>query len=277
MPPQAYFSDSHLDTLGLCIFLAMAEKENPEDTILVLDDVLGSVDEPHVDRVIEMLYQQAQHFRHCLIMTHYGPWSHKLRWGWLKDNQCHFLELRKWSSDDGLSLSTSVPETDRLRALLADDAPDVQLVCAKAGVVLEAALDFLTSLYQCAVPRRPEGKYTLGDLLPAVDKKLKKVLKVEVLVQWDESGQPQYQSIELGSTLDELTRIAQARNVFGAHFNELAFHLPETDALAFGQYALALLEALACPDAGWPRRNKSGSYWANTGETRRLYPFQRPF
>jgi len=276
LPPQAYFSDSHLDTLGLCIFLAVAEKENPEDTILVLDDVLGSVDEPHVDRVIEMLYQRARHFRHCLIMTHYGPWRHKLRWGWLKNDQCHFLELRKSSGDDGLSLSTSVPDTERLRDLLAADAPDVQLICAKAGVALEAALDFLTSLYQCAVPRRPDGRFTLGDLLPAVDKKLRKALMVDVLVERDASGEPRYQSVELGPILDELTRIAQARNIFGAHFNELAFHLPEGDALAFGQRALDLLGHLACPDAGWPRRNKSGSYWSNAGETRRLYPLQRP-
>lgn len=54
-PPQAYFSDSHLDTLGLCVFLALAKLENPEETILVLDDVLGSVDEPHVERLIEMI------------------------------------------------------------------------------------------------------------------------------------------------------------------------------------------------------------------------------
>jgi len=53
VPPQAYFSDSHLDTLGLCIFLALAKKGAASSTILVLDDVLASVDEPHVDRLIE--------------------------------------------------------------------------------------------------------------------------------------------------------------------------------------------------------------------------------
>src|SRR5690606_14125665 len=38
-PPQAYFSDSHLDTLGLCVFLALAERDAPENKLLVLDDV----------------------------------------------------------------------------------------------------------------------------------------------------------------------------------------------------------------------------------------------
>jgi hypothetical protein len=32
-PPQAYFSDSHLDTLGLCVFIALTEREMPEQKI----------------------------------------------------------------------------------------------------------------------------------------------------------------------------------------------------------------------------------------------------
>ena len=79
LPPQAYFSQSHLDTLGLCVFLALAALEQPEDTILILDDVLASVDEPHVDRVIALLYDEVAKFRHCIVTTHYGPWRHKLR------------------------------------------------------------------------------------------------------------------------------------------------------------------------------------------------------
>ncbi|MEA3277597.1 MAG: AAA family ATPase, partial [Pseudomonadota bacterium] len=213
-PPQAYFSDSHLDTLGLCVFLALAEKGQPENTILVLDDVLASADEPHVDRIIDVLYEQAQRFRHCLITTHYGPWKHKLRWGWLKHNQCQFVELSKWTSTEGLLLINSVPDIQRLAQLLGESPPDPQLVCAKSGVLLEAALDFITSLYECSVPRRGNGLYTLGDLLPSVDKKLRKALKVEVLTGSDASGQQIYRTVELGPILDELHRIAQARNVF---------------------------------------------------------------
>jgi len=153
-PPQAYFSDSHLDTLGLCIFLALALVDNPAQTILVLDDVLASVDEPHVDRLIEMLYSVAIRFRHCVITTHYRPWKQKLRWGWLQNGQCQFVELTKWTTTGGLTLIRTVPDVERLRDLLKEAPPDPQLICAKAGVILEAALDFLTLLYECSVPRR---------------------------------------------------------------------------------------------------------------------------
>jgi hypothetical protein len=274
-PPQAYFSESHLDTLGLCVFLALAALDGPENTVLVLDDVLASVDEPHVERLIEMLYAEAIKFRHCLITTHYRPWKQKLRWGWLKNGQCQFVELSKWTNAQGMTLIRSIPDVERLRVLLAETPPDAQLVCAKAGVILEAALDFLTQLYECSVPRRPNGLYTLGDLLPSVDKKLRNALQVEVL-SVDAAGVSSYQAKSLTPILDELIRIAQARNVFGCHFNALSFELLDSDALGFGLKVLELIETLADPDAGWPRNSKSGKYWANSGETRRLHPLQQP-
>lgn len=275
-PPQAYFSDSHLDTLGLCVFLALSSMEKPAETILVLDDVLGSVDEPHVDRLIEMLFDEAAKFRHCVITTHYRPWKQKLRWGWLQNGQCQFVELTKWTATNGLTIIRTVPDVERLRQLLAEIPPDPQLVCSKAGVILEAALDFLTQLYECAVPRRPGGLYTLGDLLPALDNKLKTALKVEILNGKDATGVPVYNTVPLAPYIDELKRIAQARNVFGCHFNALSFDLLDADGLGFGQQVLELMNTLTDGDAGWPRNSKSGSYWATSGETRRLHPLKKP-
>lgn len=275
-PPQAYYSESHLDTLGLCVFMALAALDSPEDTILVLDDVLASVDEPHIDRLIEMLYQESTKYRHCLITTHYRPWKNKLRWGWLKNGQCQFVELTRWSLTEGLSLTQSIPDIERLRQLIDENPPDPQLICAKAGVVLEAALDFLTQQYECSIPRRPGGFYTLGDLLPAIDKKLRSALEVEVLAGRDETGTAIYQTVPLQPFIDELTRIAQARNVFGCHFNALSFDLLESDAMAFGKQVSALMEVLVDSTSGWPKNGNSGRYWATSGETRRLYPFKKP-
>lgn len=274
-PPQAYFSQSHLDTLGLCVFLALSGREKPEDTILVLDDVLASIDEPHVDRLIEMLYSEALKFQHCVITTHYGPWKHKLRWGWLQNGQCHFIELTKWSLAEGLKQIRSIPDIERLKTLLAETPPDPQLVCAKAGVVLEAALDFITQLYECRMPRKQDNRYTIGDYLPAIDKKLKTALRVEVASN-DGQGTISYTSISLTPIIDELMRIAQARNIFGAHFNELSFALLDSDAIGFGEQVLQLIEALVDQENGWPRNQKSGSYWATHKETRRLHPLKRP-
>ena len=274
-PPQAYFSDSHLDTLGLCVFLALAALDKPDETILVLDDILGSVDEPHVDMLIEMLYTEVAKFRHCIITTHYRPWKQKFRWGWLQNGQCHFVELTKWTPKDGIKVINSIPDLERLRQLLGETAPDPQLISAKSGVILEAALDFLTQLYQCQVPRRPDNAFTLGDLLPAVNKKLRAALIVEVM-ETDPAGNIQYTSTSLTPLLNELERIAQVRNVLGCHFSEISFDLLDADAIGFGNTVLQLAEALTDEKVGWPRNGKSGSYWATSGETRRLHPYARP-
>lgn len=276
-PPQAYFSQSHLDTLGLCVFLALAARDSAAETVLVLDDVLGSVDEPHVERVIGMIYEVSSVFRHTIVTTHYRPWREKYRWGWLKPGQpCQFVELTGWAIDDGIHIVSSLPELARLRTLLQESPVDIQAVCSKAGVILEAALDYLTQKYECPVPRRRGAAYTLGDLLPAISNKLRDALKVEMREGISDPKAPPTSTVALKPILDELTRIAQARNAFGAHFKAISFELLDTDAISFAKQVVELVDTLVCPTHGWPSNPNSGSYWRNSGDTRRLHPLKRP-
>ena len=53
-------------------------------------------------------------------------------------------------------------------------------------------------------------------------------------------------------------------------------HLSAVDALDFGNAVLKLVETLIDTENGWPKSSKSGSYWATSGETRRLHPLKRP-
>lgn len=276
-PPQAYFSQSHLDTLGLCVFLALAARDRADETVLILDDVLGSVDEPHVERVIGMIYEVGADFQHTIVTTHYRPWREKYRWGWLKPGRpCQFVELTGWAIDDGMRIISSLPEVERLRALLGESPTDVQSVCSKAGVILEAALDYLTQKYECPVPRRHGAAYTLGDLLPAISNKLRDALEVDMREGLTDAAAPANSTVALKPILEELTRIAQARNAFGAHFKAISFDLLDTDGIGFAKQVLELVDTLVCPDHGWPSNDKSGSYWRNSGDTRRLRPLRRP-
>lgn len=274
-PPQAYFSDSHLDTLGLCVFLALAEREAPEQKILVLDDVLGSVDEPHVERVIGLIYDISQKFQHAIVTTHYRPWREKFRWGILKPDQvCQFVELTNWTVGNGIALTGSTPEIARLKALMAAADPDVQSITGKAGVILEAILDFLTLKYGCAVPRRPGNTYVLNDLLSAVHGPLLTALYAE-MVDIDSVGAQTVTGVSIRQILDDIKDIAQARNVLGAHFNTLAFDLYPDDGIRFARLVEQLSDALICPAYGWPTKD-TGSYWKNGGNTRRLHPLKKP-
>ncbi len=276
-PPQAYFSQSHLDTLGLCVFLALAARDRPDETVLILDDVLGSVDEPHVERVIGMVYGVSGKFRHTLVTTHYRPWREKYRWGWLKPGQpCQFVELTDWGIKDGIRVTSSLPQIDRLKSLLAASPPDPQAICSKAGVILEAALDYLTQKYECAVPRRQNAAYTLGDLLPAVSGKLRDALRVEIRDGITDPAAAATNTVALKPILDELQRIAQARNAFGAHFKAISFEMLDADAVGFAKQVEQLVDALTHPTDGWPSNDKSGSYWRNSADSRRLHPLKKP-
>lgn len=271
-PPQAYFSESHLDSLGICIFLALAARQLPESTIVVLDDVLGSIDEPHVDRLIGMLYGEAKRFKHTILTTHYRPWREKFRWGWLKNNECEFIELGAWTPTNGIvPIQSSLSPLVELRNHLAALPPRLQPACAAAGVILERACDFLASLYELDVPYR-NGGLTLGDLLPRVaERRMAAALRVEV-----KQSDGSYADVFLGDQLIRLRDMAQLRNIFGCHYNDLANMLPPQDAIAFAQAVYDFASALVCDQNGWPRSDKSGSFWATQGETRRLHPLKKP-
>ena len=275
-PPQAYFSQSHLDTLGLCIFLALALREKPAETVLILDDVLGSVDEPHVDRVIEMICSVTKEFRHTLITTHYGPWRHKYRWGMIKGvHPCQFVHLLGSGLDGVIQATGSIPETELLRAMTQQQPHDLQAIVGKAGVVLEALLNFVAERYGCRLPFKPNGKHTLGELLPNVKGKLRDALHIEI-VESDGTAVTIKDKIQFKPILDEISGIVTVRNEVGAHYNTDGFDVPDAKALAFANHVMNLADAMICPDHGWPTSDSSGSHWANNGGTRRKHPLKEP-
>lgn len=70
VPPTAYYSEAHLDTLGLCVYLALAKHSTGGNALLVLDDVLTSVDDVHLDRIIDLIVEESVHFGQLIITTH---------------------------------------------------------------------------------------------------------------------------------------------------------------------------------------------------------------
>src|SRR6185295_5537422 len=119
----------------------------------------------------------------------------------LKNGECQFIELGKWSFADGIVGRGATLRIERLREQLSVPNPEVAEVSATAGVILEALLDFLTLTFNSAVPRKPN--LTLVDLLPPIKAKLRKVLRVEV---YDKAG-VLTQEIQLGPILDNLEKL----------------------------------------------------------------------
>lgn len=278
MSPVACLSESHLDTLGLCLFIALQKRENPKDSIVYLDDAIASVDEAHMERLYRLLLNEAKHFRHVIITSHYQPLRFKFRWGILSQSKASFIELGPWTLERGLTLAKGPnSEIFYLRKYLAE-GEDAGTIANKAGVVLERVLDFLTGIYQCRLPRNPgsEQRWTLDHYKTGLlsEKKLFPVLRCDHL---DESGEV-IKPYPLAPLLDDVFSRLQFRNAIGCHYKELAGHFNEIgEALKLGQATLALVEALCDINDELPDNQRDGTSWTNRGTvSRRLYPLAKP-
>lgn len=277
--PVAYLSESHLDTLGLCLFLALEKRGNPEKTILFLDDAIASVDEAHMERLYQLLLDEASHFHHVIISSHYQPLRFKFRWGILTQNKVQFLELGRWNLEQGLLLSNGPASEIAFLRKYVEAAEDPQTIAAKAGVVLERIFDFLTGIYQCRLPRNPgaEQRWTLDHYKGGLkgEKKLLPALRCDHL---DEEGNVT-RTIDLAPLIEDIFSRLQVRNAIGCHFKEVAGYFDEIgEALALGKATLTLVDAICDENDSLPDRRKDGCSWHNRGETvtRRLYPLLKP-
>lgn len=96
--PQSLYSESHLDTLAMCIFFALAKRYGGGGTVLLLDDVLGACDEAHVDRFITLLRSASEHFAHILFTSHQRSLGERYR----GESDVQVVELGEWSVEGGM-------------------------------------------------------------------------------------------------------------------------------------------------------------------------------
>lgn len=277
--PVAYLSESHLDTLGLCLFLALEKRENAEKTVLFLDDAIASVDEAHMERLYQLLLDEAPNFHHVIISSHYQPLRFKFRWGILTQKKVEFLELGAWTLERGPSLLKGPSSEVRFLRRYVQEGEHASAIASTAGVVLEHIFDFLTGIYQCRLPRNPgaEQRWTLDHYKGGLkgERNLLSSLRCEHL---DELGNVT-KAVALAPLVEDIFARLQVRNAIGCHFKELAGHFDEIgEALALGNATLALVESICDEEDTLPDRKKNGCSWHNRGETvtRRLYPLLKP-
>jgi hypothetical protein len=277
--PQSLFSESHLDTLGLCVFLALAKKYQTEDIVIILDDVVTSVDQSHLARLIDMLHDEAAHFGHIIMTTHYGPWRDRYRSGRAPSGQVHFIELASWTLEKGIRPFKGKLRIDDLKEALAREPVDKQVVASKAGILLEDVLEFLNRTYELRLPLKNTPGYTLRELTDGFPSKFLKLLRVERITDGVQDGKATQQSTEipLEPVVNTAKGLAAIRNQVGCHYNELGSLCTEEEVRELAAIALQLAEALACPVNGdFPSRNKSGAYWESRSGKVRLHPLQQP-
>lgn len=76
--PRLTLSEGYRNSLGLCIFLAMAKREASDDRPIFLDDVVVSLDRNHRGMIVELLDKEFDG-RQVIILTHDRDWYTELR------------------------------------------------------------------------------------------------------------------------------------------------------------------------------------------------------
>lgn len=134
--PRLTLSEGQRNALGLCIFLAMANKAASEDRPIILDDVVISFDREHRSRVGALLRQEFAG-RQVVLLTHDREWFFELQ-RTLPTNHWGFRRLRPYTT----------PEAG---ITFADQGMDIAAAKARAKTDPEEALGNVRRLMDVAL------------------------------------------------------------------------------------------------------------------------------
>lgn len=189
--PRAYASEGHLDSLGLCIFLAFVKHFGDSSRFMVLDDVIMSIDSGHRSRVAELLLNEFHQWQ-LILTTHDDIWFNEF----VDHERAHgklaaFINLRiqRWTLEDGPLMQAFVPRWERIGERL--DAGDKTAAANDGRSYLEWVLKELCGCTEALVAFNATGRYAAGDLFQPARSRL-----VDLLPEKAEEIKDLFQEVE---------------------------------------------------------------------------------
>ena len=173
-PPRALHSEGHQDSMGVCLYLALAEYLNKDIiTLVVLDDVVMSVDSEHRRSLCDMLARSFPD-RQFLITTHDRTWANQLKSGGVVKSR-NLVEFYNWHIDTGPFVDLETDIWKRIEEDLRKD--DVAAAAARLRRGAEHFFGEVCNGLQAPVVYKLDARWELGDLLPAAMGQYNKLLK----------------------------------------------------------------------------------------------------
>jgi len=106
LSPRLTLSEGYRNSLGLSIFLALANREDTREHPIILDDIVSSLDREHRGIIIDILRDELAE-RQVLLFTHDREWFGELR-NRLNQRDWKFFTLQKWvAPENGIQLAPS--------------------------------------------------------------------------------------------------------------------------------------------------------------------------
>lgn len=163
-PPGAYHSEGHQDGMGLCLYLAlMKHLLGPRFTLAVLDDVVMSVDAGHRREVCNLLKAEFPDTQFVLT-THDDVWLKHMRSAKLIDGK-QSIVFRKWHVEHGPAEWKTEDVWAEIDGYVANN--DIRAAAGLLRYYLEYQAAEWCARLGGRVEYRGDGRYELGDLLPA--------------------------------------------------------------------------------------------------------------
>ncbi len=174
--PRAFASEGHLDSLGLCIFLAFAKRFNGPCNFIVLDDVVTTIDAQHRGRICKLLFEHFKDYQ-LLITTHDAVWyeqlcAHQRAFG--ISGAFKNMEIVRWTLETGPIIEPYKTRWDRIEARI--KSGDKSGAANEARRYLEWVLRKVCEAMMARIILKA-GRYTVSDLLAPAKLRVKDLVK----------------------------------------------------------------------------------------------------
>jgi predicted transcriptional regulator len=173
-PPLAVHSEGHQDTMGICLYLALAEKlTGGLIDLIILDDVVMSVDAGHRRQICRLLSDNLPG-RQFLITTHDKTWARQLVTTAVVSRK-NSLEFSNWNIDTGPILGV---EADLWSKIENDTkAGDIPTAAQRLRRGAEQFFEYTCDGLRASVVYRSDARYELSDFSASAVGAYKKYLR----------------------------------------------------------------------------------------------------
>jgi hypothetical protein len=175
--PRALTSEGHLDSLGLCIFLGFVKRFNEGCSLIVLDDVVSTIDAKHRENICKLLLKEFKD-KQLIITTHDGVWYEQL----LAFQRAYGMEanfknavITNWHVESGPTIRPYKIRWERIQDKI--ESGDKTGAGNEGRQYLEWILERICDITQAPVPFKSSGRYEVGELLIPVKKRLESLIK----------------------------------------------------------------------------------------------------
>lgn len=171
--PRAFSSEGHLDSLGLCIFLAFVKKFNRDCNLIILDDVVTTIDSGHRESICKLLQSEFSDHQ-IIITTHDEVWYRQLRAHHKAkniDGNFTYKSIVNWTIDSGPIIRPYKSQWENIEEKLNNGDKSAG---NDGRIYLEWLLETICELMEVHIVFRISGEYEIGHLLPPAKKTIRK-------------------------------------------------------------------------------------------------------